>query len=69
MRDAIGAGAGIGFVTRWEMVGRSDLHEVMAPRPVWSAPLWLVTHVDLHRTAKVRAFTAFLKERAKSWPS
>lgn len=68
MRDAIIAGAGIGFMPRWEVAAHSDLHEVTAARPEWETPLWLVTHVDLHRTTKVRAFTAFLKERAKSWP-
>ena len=30
-------------------------------------PLWLVTHVDLHRTTKVQAFLRFLKDRAKGW--
>ena len=35
--------------------------------PEWSSALWLVTHVDLHRTPKVQAFLKVLKERAKSW--
>ena len=39
----------------------------MPPRPEWEAPLWLVTHVDLHRTPKVRAFLAHIKEAAKGW--
>ncbi len=69
IRDAILAGAGIGFMPRWDVAMRDDLHEVATPRPEWEGPLWLVTHVDLHRTTKVRAFTAFLKERAKSWPA
>lgn len=68
VRDAIMAGAGIGFLPRWDFATRDDLHEVARPRPEWATPLWLVTHVDLHRTTKVRAFTTFLKERAKSWP-
>jgi hypothetical protein len=29
--------------------------------------LWLVTHVDLHRTTKVQSFLTFLKAEAKSW--
>ena len=45
-----------------------DLIEVMPPRPEWEAPLWLVTHVDLHRTRKVQAFLAFLKDASKDWP-
>ena len=34
--------------------------------PEWSAALWLVTHVDLHRTAKVQALLKFLKVRVRS---
>lgn len=68
IRDAILAGAGIGFFPRWDVRRRDNLHEVATPRPEWETPLWLVTHVDLHRTTKVRAFTAYLKERAKDWP-
>jgi hypothetical protein len=29
--------------------------------------LWIVTHVDLHRTRKVQAFLGHLKEAAKGW--
>jgi hypothetical protein len=39
----------------------------MAPRPEWDASLWIVTHVDLHRTRKVQAFLGELKEAAKTW--
>ncbi|MGI9389373.1 MAG: LysR family transcriptional regulator, partial [Boseongicola sp.] len=37
------------------------------PQETWTSPLWLVTHVDLHRTTKVQAFLKYLKEDAKSW--
>ncbi len=57
---AIRAGVGIGFQPCLLAAGRG-LVEVMAPRPEWEAPLWLVTHVDLHRSAKVQALTAHLK--------
>lgn len=67
MRDAVLAGAGIGFLPVWERHGRDDLHDVMPPRDDWSASLWIVTHVDLHRTAKVQAFLTLLKDRAKGW--
>jgi len=43
------------------------LTEVLAPRDDWSAPLWLVTHMDLHRTTKVQAFLSFLKDQAAQW--
>lgn len=38
------------------------LSEVMAPRRDWAIPLWIVTHMDLHRTAKVQAFLKHLKQ-------
>lgn len=65
--DAVMAGAGIGFVAKWELDAHPELVEVMPSKPDWSAPLWLVTHVDLHRTTKVQAFLKFLKAEAKSW--
>ncbi len=68
LRDALRAGAGIGFMALWDARGDPDLVQVFPPRPEWSAPIWLVTHVDLHRTVKVQSFTAFLKEDAKTWP-
>lgn len=67
MRDAVVAGAGIGFVSRRDLRQRDDLVEVVASKEEWSTPLWLVTHVDLHRTPKVQAFLKFLKERARDW--
>ena len=67
MFDAVLAGAGIGFVTTWEMKHYPELVEVIPSQDDWSGPLWLVTHVDLHRTTKVQAFLAFLKKEAESW--
>lgn len=67
MMDAVCSGAGIGFLPRWEAAKHDFLVEVMDSLDEWSAPLWLVTHVDLHRTPKVQAFLTFLKARAKSW--
>lgn len=67
IRDAILAGVGIGFSTVWEAERYPELVRVFDHRPEWSVPTWLVTHVDLHRTHKVQAFLAFLKDEAKSW--
>lgn len=67
MEQAVLAGAGIGFLPEWKAAGRDDLVQVMPPRPDWAASLWLVTHVDLHRTTKVQSFTRFLKDRAGDW--
>lgn len=62
---AVVAGAGIGFMSSAEAETLSDLVEVFPARAEWSAPLWLVTHVDLHRTAKVQALLSFIKEQIK----
>ncbi len=66
-REAVVAGAGLGFVSTCEAQRFPDLVQIMPPRDEWSAPLWLVTHVDLHRTTKVGAFLNVLKDEAKSW--
>lgn len=67
MADAVLAGAGIGFVANLILEQTPDLHEVFPSQPDWIVDLWLVTHVDLHRTPKVQAILKFLKERAKDW--
>jgi DNA-binding transcriptional LysR family regulator len=67
MQQAVLAGAGIGFLSEWEAARHPGLMQVMQPQPDWSAPLWLVTHVDLHRTTKVQTFLSFLKKQAQSW--
>ncbi|MBP0482369.1 LysR family transcriptional regulator [Sagittula salina] len=64
LETAVMAGAGLGFMGTREAASHPDLVQVMAPRDDWTAPLWLVTHVDLHRTAKVQAFLSHLKELA-----
>ncbi|MGJ8621237.1 MAG: LysR family transcriptional regulator [Yoonia sp.] len=65
MFDAVQAGAGIGFVQVHEARNHDSLTEVIARKEEWSSPLWLVTHVDLHRTTKVQAFLNYLKDRVK----
>ncbi|WP_308917681.1 LysR family transcriptional regulator [Jannaschia sp. LMIT008] len=68
-RPAIHAGLGIGFSTTWVEDGHDDVVQVFGPRDEWNSQLWLVTHVDLHRTAKVQTITAFLKDWAQRWPA
>ena len=64
---AVRAGAGIGFIAEWKLAHCPELVPLLEPREEWAVPLWLVTHVDLHRTAKVQAITRFLKEEARAW--
>ena len=58
---AIYAGLGLGFLGEHDAQDRLDIIAVMPPRDDWSADLWIVTHVDLHRTQKVQEFLKFLK--------
>lgn len=64
LHQAIGAGAGLGFITRGLIDG---LVEVVPPRPEWTSQLWLVTHVDLHRSVKVQTILSYLKAAARDW--
>ena len=66
-RDAVLAGAGIGFMSKWDADRCQNIREIFPPRDEWSAPFWLVTHVDLPRTTKVQTFLKFLKAAVKTW--
>ena len=61
MEQAVLAGVGIGFFSVLQAERQPELVQVMGPRDDWTSPLWLVTHVDLHRTSKVQAFLKHLK--------
>ena len=65
--EAVIAGAGIGFMGCWDAAQHEDLVQILPPKDEWDGAIWLVTHVDLHRTNKVQTFLKFLKERAKDW--
>ncbi len=67
IREAVLSGAGIGFMARWEAARDPNLIEVIDPLPEWFGNLWLVTHVDLHRTTKVQSFLTYLKDQSKGW--
>ena len=67
IEEAVVSGSGIGFMPCWEAARRGGLVEIMPSIPDWSAPLWIVTHVDLHRTHKVQTFLTYLKAAAKEW--
>lgn len=60
--DAVGAGMGIGPLICWAAAGNRDIVPMIPPPKDWIADLWLVTHVDLHRSAKVQAFLAHCKQ-------
>lgn len=60
MGQAVRDGVGIGFLPQAEAENFYNLTEVMAPQEEWLAPVWICTHVDLHRSAKVQAFLDIL---------
>lgn len=59
------AGAGIGFFSQGMARKHTDLIEIHPPRAAWSSSLWLVTHVDLHRSLKVQTLLTFIKAKAQ----
>lgn len=58
---AVLLGMGIGFFPVHEAQKLPELIEVVPRQDDWSVPLWLVTHVDLHRSAKIQSFLRVLK--------
>ncbi|KMK68751.1 LysR family transcriptional regulator [Puniceibacterium sp. IMCC21224] len=64
LERAVLEGAVMGFFGTHEAALHPQLVPILAPRDEWSVPLWLVTHVDLHRTAKVQAFLSHIKSYA-----
>ena len=65
--QAVRAGLGLGFLPVRQAAGDPDLIEVMPSQSDWDAPLWIVTHVDLHRTLKVQSFLTHLRKAAADW--
>jgi DNA-binding transcriptional LysR family regulator len=62
IRAAVLAGLGLGFLSELDTAGRTDLHPILPESEAWFVPLWLVTHVDLHRTEKVQAMLRCIRE-------
>ena len=58
---AIFAGAGMGIIEDHKAKRYEGFHRVLTTNEEWSAPIWLVTHVDLHLTEKVRAMLRCIK--------
>ncbi|QDY69741.1 LysR family transcriptional regulator [Qingshengfaniella alkalisoli] len=67
MKYAMLGGVGIGFCSMWEGRQHPELEQICLPREEWQVQMWLVTHVDLHRTAKVQAALNHLKTEARRW--
>lgn len=59
--EALLSGLGLGIMATEQARRLGNEVELVHTEADWAIPIWLVTHVDLHRSAKVQAFTAFLK--------
>lgn len=62
---ALRAGVGIGFAPISDMDADPDLVCIAPPNPKWQIKVWVVTHVDLHRSIKVQAFLDVLKDQVQ----
>lgn len=60
LAQAINAGIGIGYLPT-ALGQRMGLQQVGTELQDWTFPLWLVTHVDLHRSPKVQALLEHFK--------
>ena len=63
---AILSGIGIGFLST-RMVPANLVPVLPDLRPAeWRVPVWMVTHVDLHRSPKVQSLTRFIHQEVKA---
>ena len=65
LSEAVKAGTGLGFLGQHDADAARNLQIVNLPDYTFSIPIWIVTHVDLHRTSKVQSFTKILKKHAE----
>ena len=63
---AVKAGVGVGFVPMNNVIYDPNLVEVMPRRRSWSVPMWLVTHMDLHRSPKIQAFVDHCRKSVRT---
>ena len=56
LSTAVKDGMGTGFLGEHDAARDPDLIEILPPSEEWSAPIWVVTHADLHRTEKLQRF-------------
>ena len=62
-------GFGIGFMPIYQAHWNPNLKQIVSPKSDWFVPLWLVTHVDIHRTAKVQTISKTLCNVIEEFPN
>lgn len=60
--EAVTAGVGIGFLPNYFAKNSGQIQRIKAVQRSWDLPVWLVTHVDLHRTEKVQSMLRVIRE-------
>jgi DNA-binding transcriptional LysR family regulator len=60
LRQAAAAGLGLAALPCYLAEGAPNLVRVHPPIPAMATALWVVTHADLRRAARIRAFTDFV---------
>jgi len=55
-------GLGVGFLPGFMGDRHAKLKRILAPKPETGSALWILTHEDLRKTARVRAFMDFMKD-------
>ena len=65
IEKAVIGGMGIGLFPTFLALENKDLQQVMPIIDGWRSDLWVVTHVDLHRTAKVKACFDLIRKQAQ----
>ena len=68
MVDAVKAGLGVGFLLCFLGDRDKDLVRVAEPMPALDTQLWILTHPDLRRVARIRTFTDYLYSTLKRHP-
>lgn len=63
LAEAVRAGAGFGLSLCHLSDPMREVRRVAGPDPAFDAPLWVLTHPDLRRVARIRAFTEFVARR------
>lgn len=63
MTQAVAAGFGVGWLLCPLGDARAELERIDPPRPELDTQVWVLTHPDLKRVARIKALTDFLYER------
>lgn len=66
MAQAVAAGVGVGWLLCPLGDAREELQRIEPPRADLDTQIWVLTHPDLKRVARIRALTDFLHERLSS---